>query len=213
ARVVITGRDLRRSQATVDEIQRRAGRKDVESLLCDFASLASIRALAASVRERFGTLSILINNAGAVNTSRELSRDGLELTFAVNHLGYFLLACELVDVLKANAPARIVNVASNAHKRGSIHFDDLELKRGYSPWAAYSQSKLANVMFTYELARRLAGTGVTVNCVHPGVVATNFGGQGGLLALGWKLARPFLLTSAQGAKTSIWAAVAPELAN
>jgi NAD(P)-dependent dehydrogenase (short-subunit alcohol dehydrogenase family) len=143
---------------------------------------------------------------------RVLTEDGLETTFAVNHIAYFLLTRLLLPKLQASAPARVVNVASRAHQSATLRFDDLMGARVYDGWRAYGQSKLANIVFTYELARRLAGTGVTANCLHPGVVASNFGSAGPvMIRLGVKLGRPFMKSSARGAATSIYLASSPEV--
>jgi NAD(P)-dependent dehydrogenase (short-subunit alcohol dehydrogenase family) len=159
-------------------------------------------------------LDVLINNAGALFTERSVTVDGIERTFALNHLAYFLLTNLLLDRLRAAAPSRVVNVASGAHRRGELHWDDLQLTRyGGQGWTAYQQSKLANILFTRELARRLDGTGVTANCLHPGFVETGFGRNNGPLAraLLW-LTRPIQRTPAQGADTLVWAATDASLA-
>jgi NAD(P)-dependent dehydrogenase (short-subunit alcohol dehydrogenase family) len=157
-------------------------------------------------------LHALVNNAGTFYGKPTLTANGYEATFAVNHLGYFLLTVELLDLLKSSAPARIVNVASSAHLRGRIDFDDPNLENGYDGWKAYARSKLANVLFTYELARRIEGTGVTANCMHPGVVGTNLfshiGGLGGKIV---RLFSPFMRTPERGADTIIWLASSPEV--
>jgi retinol dehydrogenase 14 len=155
---------------------------------------------------------VLVNNAGLILDRRVLTEDGLETTFAVNHIGYFLLTRLLEPKLLAGAPARVVNVASRAHQSGTLRFDDLMGAKGYDGWSAYVQSKLANIVFTYELARRLAGSGVTANCLHPGVIASNFGNAGPLMIrLGVRLGRPFMKGPARGADTSIYLASSPEV--
>ncbi len=161
---------------------------------------------------------MLVNNAGAWRTRRELTEDGFEAMFAVNHLSYFLLTALLLDTLKASAPARIINVASDAHRGKSIDFDDLQCERRFASYRRYGESKLANIMFTYELARRIEGTGVTANCLHPGFVGSGFGaGNPGMLgrAMGVLLlaARPFARSPEKGARTSIYLASAPELSD
>ena len=173
--VVIVGRNEQKAAATVATIKAATGNPNVTYLLADFADQPSIRRLAAEFKSRYDRLDILINNAGAFYAKRQENAVGYELTFAVNHLGYFLLTNLLLDRLQASAPARIVNVSSDAHRWGEIDFSDLHFTRGYGSMKAYSRSKLANLHFTFELARRLAGTGVTVNALHPGFVATNFG--------------------------------------
>jgi NAD(P)-dependent dehydrogenase (short-subunit alcohol dehydrogenase family) len=172
ARVVLVGRDRARTDAAVEALQSQTG-AHATSYLCDFSSQASIRELATAVRRNHPTLHVLVNNAGGVHKRRSVTVDGIETTFATNHLGYFLLTNLLLDLVVASAPARIVTVASVAHRSGAIHFDDLGLEHGYGIARAYNQSKLANVLFAAELSRRLEGTGVTSNSVHPGSVDTN----------------------------------------
>jgi len=173
ARVVIVGRDRERTERARASVAERSASADVSHLLGDFSSQASIRELAQAFRSRHDRLHVLVNNAGGVNKTRRLSAEGIEATFAVNHLGYYLLTDLLRDVLVKSAPARVVVVASIGHRRGSLDFDDLGFARGYSTMRAYARSKLANVLFASELARRLAGTGVTANSLHPGTVDTN----------------------------------------
>lgn len=174
AKIVMVARDPSRGEAALAEVKKRSGSDDVSLLLCDFSSQKSIRELAATVIEKLPRLDVLVNNAGAVNEKREVTEDGIERTFAVNHLGYFLLTNLLLELLEKSAPARVVNVASRAHYKGDLDFDDLGFEQGgYGILKAYQRSKLANVLFTRELARRLEGKGVTVNCLHPGVVSTN----------------------------------------
>jgi retinol dehydrogenase-12 len=156
---------------------------------------------------------VLINNAGAIFNTRRLSTDGIEMTFALNHLGYFLLTYLLLDTLKASPAARIVNVASNAHWNGRLDFDDVQGERRYGGWRAYCQSKLANIVFTYELARRLAGSTVTANAVHPGFVATRFGfNNRGWFRLFMKVAQLAAISPAEGSETMIYLATAPQVA-
>jgi NAD(P)-dependent dehydrogenase (short-subunit alcohol dehydrogenase family) len=210
--IVLVARDRNRGESTRDEIRAATDNDLVDLLLADLSSQQSIRDLAAAFKERYQQLHVLVNNAGAINGARTLTVDGYEATFAVNHLGYFLLTELLLDLLKASAPSRIVNVASDAAGRGHINFDDLQGEGRYGAWRAYSQSKLANILFTFELARRLQGTGVTVNAVHPGTVSTNFGRSGGrLLSLGLRLASPFMRTPQKGAETVIYLASSPEV--
>ncbi|HLL55205.1 MAG TPA: SDR family oxidoreductase [Myxococcaceae bacterium] len=214
ARVICVSRDRARGEAAVAEIKAQSGSADVELMLADLSSQKSIRAFAAEFKRTHDRLHVLVNNAGVINPERKVTEDGYEATFALNHLGYFLLTHELLDVLKASTPARIINLASEAQRGGHIDFDDLHFeRRKYSSWGAYMQSKLANVMFTYDLAKRLEGTGVTVNAVHPGGVATNFGQEfkgftGFFLS---KLFRPFARTPAKGAETSVYLASSPEV--
>ena len=216
ATVVMVARDERKGRAAQMEVKERSG-ADADLLLADLASLADVRKLAEEYRSRHDTLHVLINNAGAYNSQRVLSKDGYEMTIAVNHLAHFLLTDLLLDVIKASAPSRIINVSSGAHTGAKIDFDDLQGESGYGVgMGAYGQSKLANVLFTNELARRLEGENVTVNSLHPGVVRTGFGRNatgiiGGVFAVFQFVGRPFLLTSAQGAKTSIYLASSPEV--
>ena len=172
ARVVMVGRDAGRTESARDAVVERSGSDAVTTLLCDFSSQAAIRSLAEEFAAGHDRLDVLLNNAGGVNRKRRLTVDGIEATFAVNHLGYFLLTNLLLDLIVASAPARIVSVASVGHRRGTLDFDDLGFERGYSIMKAYSRSKLGNVLMTAELARRLDGTGVTANSVHPGSVDT-----------------------------------------
>jgi retinol dehydrogenase-12 len=171
ATVVGVGRDPAKIKATLAEVGDTPG--SLEFLTADLSSQAQIRALAAEFKSKHDRLHVLVNNAGALFTSYRESADGIEMTLALNHLAYFLLTNLLLDTITASAPARIINVASDSHEGSSINFDDLSYRRRYSGWTAYGASKLANILFTYELARRLAGTGVTVNAVHPGFVDTN----------------------------------------
>ncbi|HSE97114.1 MAG TPA: SDR family oxidoreductase, partial [Blastocatellia bacterium] len=172
ARVLMVCRSRERGQKAREEIARRSGNNDIELLICDLSSQRAIRELVIDFLARHDRLHVLVNNAGLMLRHRALTEDGLEMTFAVNHLAYFLLTNLLLDVIRISSPARIVNVASVAHVTGTINFDDLQGEKGYSSMGAYRQSKLANILFTYELARRLEGTGVTVNCLHPGIIAT-----------------------------------------
>lgn len=216
ATVVIVGRSVEKTQATVKEIQDATGhQQQVDYLLADLSSMAAIRRLAADFKQKYSRLDVLINNAGATFTSREETVDGYEKTFATNHLSYFLLTTLLIDVLKASASARIVSVASDAHKVGSIDFDDLQSRKSYGAlgFKPYGNSKLANILFTYELARRLEGTNVTANVLHPGFVNTSFGANNtglfrGALKLFQRLAG---LTPEQGAETIIYLASSPEV--
>ena len=214
ATVVASARDAEAGQTSVDEIRRRTGNVKVELLLGDLDSLAGVRQLAAEFLERWERLDVLINNAGVLLTERSETEDGYETTFAVNHLAPFLLTTLLLERLRESAPARIVNVASGAHAGASLDFDDLQNHRSYGAMRVYSRSKLANILFTRELARRLEGTGVTANCLHPGVVRSDLGADGdmgGLFRFGWRLIQPFLISPEKGAATSIYLASSPEV--
>jgi NAD(P)-dependent dehydrogenase (short-subunit alcohol dehydrogenase family) len=214
ARVVMVGRNGATTRAAVADVAARSGSKEVSSLLADFSSQASVRALADAVRSRVGRLDVLVNNAGGVNKARHLTVDGIEATFAVNHLGYFLLTNLLLDLVVKSAPARVVTVASVGHRRGTLDFDDLGFERGgYSIMRAYSRSKLANVLFAAELARRLAGTGVTSNSLHPGSVDTNIWSGAPLWAKPIiQLAfRPFFISAERGGERIVQLAASPDV--
>jgi NAD(P)-dependent dehydrogenase (short-subunit alcohol dehydrogenase family) len=213
ATVVLVGRSRERCEATTARIRQETGNPAVAYLLADLSSQAEIRRLAQEFQHQQQRLDVLVNNAGGVFLRRQESVDGIEMTFALNHLGYFLLTNLLLDVLKASGPARVVSVASDAHRRlQGMDFDDLQGRNRYSGIRAYCQSKLANVLFTYELARRLGGTGVTANALHPGFVASNFfAGKGWMGLLVNVSAKVFAISPEEGAKTSIYLATSPEV--
>jgi retinol dehydrogenase 12 len=213
ARVVLVGRNPDKCAAALRHLQEQTGSTQVESLLADLSSQQQVRDLARQFLECHQRLDVHVNNAGGIWLRRQQTVDGLEMTFAVNHLAYFLLTSLLLEVLKATAPSRIVNVSSLAHRGATMPFADLMGTRHYRGWPAYKQSKLANLLFTYELARRLEGTGVTVNALHPGFVATGFGGSNGWRGslLQW-LARWFGLTPEEGAQTIVYLAASPAVA-
>lgn len=216
ARVVITARNEDRGREALDRLNASSPKVPVELVLFDLANLQSVRQGAAELLERCPRIDVLVNNAGLMLSERGETVDGLETTFQVNHLGPFLLTIQLLDRLKASAPSRIVNVASTAHQsaRAGMGFDDLQSTKGYRGMAVYGRSKLANILFTTELARRLEGTGVTANSLHPGTVRTGWAGDGdarGLFRLGVAIGRPFFLSAARGAKTSIYLATSPEV--
>jgi NAD(P)-dependent dehydrogenase (short-subunit alcohol dehydrogenase family) len=213
ARVIVVGRDPLRGEAAVATIERAVPGAGAVFLAADLSSQQQVRALAVALGNRVERLDVLINNAGAMFGKRSLSVDGIEMTLALNHLAYFLLSHLLLDPLRRAGAARIVNVASEAHRGVRLDFDNLEGQRHYSAWRAYKCSKLANLLFTYELARRLHGTDVTVNALHPGFVATDIGVRQGLMpGWLWKGLTAFAIDPEEGAKTSLHLAAAPEVA-
>ena len=211
AHVAITGRDRERTEAAAREMRAAGGRVDV--FVANLSSQSEARRLADEVLESLPRIDVLVNNVGGYWNTRHVTADGLERTFALNHLAPFLLTNLLLDRLKESAPARVVTVSSHAHAQGRIDFDDLHGERSYSGARAYNQSKLANVLFTYELARRVQASAVTANALHPGVVRTSFGTEdpAGVQRLVVPLMRPFMKAPAQGAATSIHLASAPDL--
>jgi len=213
-RVSITSRDPERGTEALAEIERLSGSDQVECLRLDLSSFASIHACADEVLARNDRLDLLINNAGLVLSTRRETAEGFEMTFGVNHLGHFLLTSILLDRLAESAPSRVVTLASDAHKgaRKGLDFDDLQASEGYSSMGAYCRSKLANIYFTRELARRVESRGITAYAVHPGVVASGFGRDGdikGFMGALFGLARPFMITEEKGARTSLHVATAP----
>ncbi len=215
ATVVMVSRDQARGEAARDEIIKSSGTKseNVELMVADLASLDSVRRLASDFLQSHSSLHVLVNNAGLILAKRAVTKDGLETTFETNYLSHFLLTNLLLETLKSSAPSRIINVTSDAHLSGHIDFEDLQLSSGYSAMKSYSQSKLAQVLFTYALAKMLKGTGVTATCVHPGVVATNWGRKSaGFLSLALKFAGPFSISPEKGADTSVYLASSPDVA-
>jgi NAD(P)-dependent dehydrogenase (short-subunit alcohol dehydrogenase family) len=213
AKVIVAGRDHARGRETVAEIAQRTGRRDAEHVVADLSSQAEVRRLAAELRAKHERLHVLVNNAGVITPKRATTVDGIETQLAVNHLAPFLLTHLLLDVLKASAPARIVNVSSQVERLGVVDFDDLgRERRPYERLDAYNQSKLANVLFTTELARRLTGTNVTANCLHPGVIGTNllvaYEGRSAPLRFLTRRGRP---GPKEGAATSLFVATSPTL--
>ena len=210
--VVMVARDQGRGEKAREEIVQATGNRQVELLLADLSSQAQIRGLAEEFRARYDRLDVLINNAAVFTRERRTTEDRIELQFATNHLAPLLLTNLLLDLLRKSAPARVITVSSEAHQRTSMNWKDLQGERGYSGLKAYSQSKLANVLFTKELARRLEGTGVTANALHPGVIGTNLllGGFGPLRLLG-PLFKLFLKDPEQGARTSVYLAASLEI--
>jgi len=212
SRVVMVARDADRGEAARAEVASRTGNDRVELLLCNLSSQRQIRELAKAVLASCERLDVLVNNAGLTLGEYRLTEDGIEMTFAVNHLAPFLLTNLLLDRVQASAPARVVTVASDAHRGNVMDLEDVSATRGYSSWRAYGASKLANILFTSELARRLDGTGVTATCLHPGVVRTGFGRRGPFFIRLWfGLMRHFLLSPEKGADTAIWLASSPEV--
>lgn len=212
ATVVLACRDPQKAEAARDDIARTTGRSDVTVMPLDLASAASIRAFAERFRAEHRRLDVLVNNAGVWPVSRVTTREGFEATFGVNHLGTFLLTHELLPVLRESAPARVVVLSSKLHYSGEMVWDDLQFeRRKYNGSAAYNQSKLANVLFTKALARRLDGAGVTVNAVHPGVVATELGRE--FPKWLFAVAKLFMLTPEKGAACSLHVATAPDVAS
>jgi NAD(P)-dependent dehydrogenase (short-subunit alcohol dehydrogenase family) len=214
ANVVIVSRNMDKGEAAILEIKSRSGNQNVSLLQADLSSIDSVRELADDFRRHDKKLHILINNAGVYLPKHTVTEDGLEATFATNHLGHFLLTNLLLDLLKGNAPSRIINVTSSAHQGYKINFDDLQSEKKYSAFHAYGQSKLANILFTYQLAKKLEGTGVTANCLHPGVVRTGFGkDQGGLFSIAVRIISPFMMSPEKAARAAVYLATAPELEN
>lgn len=211
ATVVPVGRDRKRLDEVADEIRGANPSGAAEPLSADFASLAQVRRLAAELLERHAQIHVLVNNAGLVAGKRSLTEDGYETTFAVNHLAPFLLTNLLLDRLKSSAPARVVTTSSDAHKGGSLDPDDLQGEKKWSSWGAYSKSKLANVLFTRALARRLEGSGVVANCLHPGVIRTRLGRGTALpIRIGWRVASTFFKSPVTGAETIVHLAASEE---
>jgi NAD(P)-dependent dehydrogenase (short-subunit alcohol dehydrogenase family) len=211
AEVVVTGRSRGRGEAAVEEIRRETGSGKVSLMLADLAVQEEVRGLAQEFEEGHDRLDVLINNAGVILTERTETPDGLEATLAVNHLAPFLLTNLLLDLLKESTPSRVITVSSEARRGAEIDFDDLQSKRRYRGFPVYGMTKLANILFTYELAERLRGTGVVANCVHPGAVNTNFGQNNrGPMTLLFRAFKPFMRSPERGAETVVYLASAPE---
>lgn len=203
----------RQGDDTVKAIKLATGNKDVHYIHTDFSDSNSIKAMADDFYKRFGTLDVLINNAGSMWGKQHLTKDGIEYTFAVNHLGYFLTTYYLMEALRRPTNARIINVASDAHRVGTISLANINFDGNYSQGKVYAQSKLANVLFTYTLAERLAETGITVNCLHPGAVASGFGQYASpRMKKAFQLLRPFMITPEKGARTTLYLALSDEVA-
>jgi NAD(P)-dependent dehydrogenase (short-subunit alcohol dehydrogenase family) len=212
ARIVIVARDEARGRATMQKIEAKAPGLGHRLHLADLSSIAATRKVGAAIAASEPRIDVLINNAGALFSNRRVTPEGLELTFALNHMSYFVLTEALRERLTASAPARIASTSSIAHERESLDFNDLQSANGYGGLKVYSRSKLANILFTRELARRLAGTGVTANCLHPGVVATRFGdASGGFLGLLIPFLRLFFISPEAGADTIVYLASSPDV--
>ena len=210
--VIMLCRNKARGEEALREVIDQSGNTQVDLMICDLGSQRDIRNFCTEFKAKYDHLDVLINNAGVILPRRHETSDGIELQFGVNHLGHFLLTNLLLEYLVNSKPARIINVASGAHKIGKIH-EDVNLKKNYKVWRAYAQSKLANILFTYELAEGLNGTGVTVNCLHPGAVATSMGinrdtGFGTLIT---RALKPFFRSSEKGAETTIFLATSPDM--
>jgi len=212
ATVVVAGRDKGRLETALIQVRQAVPDAKVESLQADFTSLKDVHALAEAFRARYPRLDVLLNNAGLVLHERQVTKDGFEATLGINHLAPFLLTHLLLDVLKASGPARVVNVSSEAHRYGKFDFNDLQSERSYAMMRVYGTSKLANILFTQALARRLKGSRVTTNSLHPGVVRTGFGhNTEGWMRLAVQALGLFFLTAEQGARTSVYLASSPEV--
>lgn len=212
ASVTILGRDKVKGDQVIDKC-RAAGADNVRFVKSDLSSQVSIQDTARTLLQFVPRIHILVNNAGGYFASRRVNADGIEMTFGLNHLGYYTLTNLLLERIKASGPARIVNVSSRLHLQGTIDFDNLEMQRGYNGLKQYNNTKLANVLFTYALARRLKGTGVTVNTLHPGFVASSFGhNNNNLMGVAlWTAQKLFAISPAKGARTSIYLASSPDV--
>ncbi len=212
ATLVMVCRNTEKGEEARREIISLTGNESVHLFIADLSLQKSIRKFANEFRERFNKLDVLINNAGGIFGKRILTEEGIEYTFALNHIAYFLLTKLLLDLLKSSAPSRIINVASEGHRFHGIDFENLQGERGFNGLRAYNQSKLCNILFTYELARQLEGTGVTVNCLHPGMVDSNFGNTASLwFRLLVKIGKPILISPEKAAKAIIYLALSPDV--
>jgi retinol dehydrogenase-14 len=212
ANVVVVGRNPERGGAAVEEIKAQSHSESVELMLADLSVQSEVRELAEESLERHDRLDVLANNAGLVQSKRTETPDGIETTLATNHLAPFLLTNLLLELLEQSAPSRVITVTSEAQRWGTMDFEDLQSRRNYRGFPVYGMTKLANIMFTFELAERLEGTGVTANCLHPGSVGTNFGQNNrGVMALFFRTFKPFMRSPEQGADTLIWLASSPEV--
>ncbi|MCB1153974.1 SDR family oxidoreductase, partial [bacterium] len=213
ATVIVHGRNPSKIEETVAQIKKATGSERLDSVQADYTSLDEVRKMAEHIKASYPHIHLLINNAGLFQIKRNETKDGFETTFGVNHLAPFLLTNLLLDTVKASAPARIVNVASMLHKNSKLDFDNLQLNTGFKGGLAYANSKVANILFTRELARRLEGTGVTAYAIHPGGVATGIGGPKniGIAGVFFVLAKPFMDSIEDGAKTTLYCATSPDL--
>ena len=211
ARVGMVGRDAKRTEEAAAYVRAAAPAAQVDTFLADLSLMADVRRLAEEVKAKYPALHVLLNNAGAIFTDRKVTKENLEQTFALNLMSYFLLTNLLLELLKKSAPAQVVNVSSDAHKAGKFNLDDLQSEKSFSGITVYGTSKLENILFTRELARKLEGSGVTANCLHPGVIASGFGhNNGGFFGLVMKLGSPFLSTPEKGARTSVYVSTSEE---
>jgi NAD(P)-dependent dehydrogenase (short-subunit alcohol dehydrogenase family) len=211
ARIVFVARDLSRADAALARL-RKISDATHEAHLADLSSIADVKRAGAEIAASVPRIDVLINNAGAMFSDRRVTVDGLERTFALNHMAYFAFTNALRERLEASAPARIVSTASAAHLRAKLDFADLQLEKSYTSWKAYSRSKLCNILFTRELAKRLEGTGVTANCLHPGFVASRFGDEaGGVIGRFAWVGKLFAISPEKGADTIVWLASSPEV--
>ncbi|MFO7585849.1 MAG: SDR family oxidoreductase [Anaerolineales bacterium] len=212
AHITIISRSAEKCARVIDEIKAETNNPNVEFIAADLSAKEEVHRAAYEFKKQHPRLDVLVNNAGGVFMSRQVSKDNIEMTFALNHLNYFLLSHLLLDVLKTSAPARIINVSSDAHRGAKVRFDDIQYQKNYSGFKVYSQSKLCNILFTYELARRQEGAGVTVNALHPGFVASEFGKNNGpLMRLAMRLISPVARSVNDGASTSIYLASSREV--
>lgn len=208
AHIIMLCRNKERGEAALEEVRKASNNGNVRMMLCNLADLSDVRRFCNEFKSAYDRLDVLVNNAGVITPKRCTTEQGYEIQFGVNHLGHFLLTSLLIDLLVKSAPTRIVIVASDAHKSGRIHYEDINMEKKYTIWGAYSQSKLANILFSYELARKLENTGVTVNCLHPGAVATSIGidRDTGARTFITSIFRPFFMTPEKGADTIVYLA-------